>query len=162
MKTNKTLSIVMIVAVAFFTSCQDDVSKEMPNNLNANRLKNQTTPPPAKSAIPNYTFTGKESDPIELETAKTWTANYRKQNPGDREGHFFGFEIIKQILSQKGCMGIRAYYAIDANGNKQLLLVATDANGEDLMLESANSAARTEEGNIVADASYPCPGYCNH
>jgi hypothetical protein len=164
MKKNKTTSIALVVAFAFLISCNDDVSNETPRQLKESaNLTNGSVPPPAKSTVGDYTLTGKESDPISLETAKQWTANYRRQNPGEREAHFFGFEMIKLILAEKNCMGIRMYYALDEKGQKQLILVGVDAKGENLLPTTLKlNAARTESGkeNAVADASFPCPGTC--
>ena len=161
MNTKQLFSIALAGTFAIvISSCEDNMSNEMPNNLNT--ASSQLVPPPAKSTVGDYTFTGKESDPIALETAKAWAGNYRKKNPGEREGHFFGFEILNQILAQKGCMGIRAYYAIDEKGQKQLLLVGVDAKGENILPTSMklNPGTKTQADAIVADASFPCPSMC--
>jgi hypothetical protein len=162
MKTNKILSIAMAGTFAILTSCEDNAGNEMPNKVGETKTSSgKVAPPPAKSTVDNYTFTGKESEPIALETAKTWTANYRQKNPGQREGHFFGHEIIEQILAEKGAVGIRIYYALDEKGEKQLLLVGTDKNGENLLPSSLKlNSARAAGENIVADMSYPCPSMC--
>jgi hypothetical protein len=86
--------------------------------------------------------------------AKAWTANYRETYPVEIEAHFFGREIINQILSEEGCVGIRIYYALDENGNRQLLLVGVNANGDNLLPSVTNNE------NIIADMSYPCPTFC--
>ena len=94
-------------------------------------------------------FDGTEGDQIELATASTWTANYRNANPGATKGHFFGKDIINQILNQSGCMGIRIYYAHkDTAGTKELILVGAK-NTEDDMYKA-----------VVADFSRPCPNIC--
>jgi hypothetical protein len=97
-------------------------------------------------------FTGTEGEAIELAQAAAWTANYRKQNAevaNAAKAHFFGREILKQILEQEGCMGIRMYYALDDNGQRQLILIGVHAEGEDM-----------EEG-VVADKSTVCPPDCD-
>ncbi|MBI3218426.1 MAG: hypothetical protein HYZ44_02845 [Bacteroidetes bacterium] len=108
-----------------------------------------------------YTFNGTEGAPIELKTAKEWAANYRatlKDPKNDRVAHFFGFEIIQQILAEADCVGIRIYYGIDDKGEKQLMLVGADKSGENLL--PTEEKALAGGGNIVADMSFPCPSYC--
>jgi hypothetical protein len=94
-------------------------------------------------------FTGNESEQITLATAAEWTKNYRSTIPsGETLGHFFGMNMINSILAQTGVVGIRMYYALDNNGAKQLIMVGTDANQNDLY-----------EG-IIADKSTSCPPFC--
>lgn len=110
-----------------------------------------------------YTFDGKEGSPIDLSTAKTMVNNYKAKmkDPNETVAHFFGFEIIQKILMQPGCMGIRIYYGLGDNCEKQLLLVGADKNGNN-MLPRANVTgnALMAEQNTVGDVSYPCPSYC--
>lgn len=89
-------------------------------------------------------FDGTEGGKITLKDGGTMTAKYRQNNPGQRLGHFFGKDILNQILEQNGYMGIRMYYAMDANGNKELVIVGADADENDMT-------------NLVADVSCPCP-----
>lgn len=94
-------------------------------------------------------FTGNEAEEFPLETAEEWTANYQATiNTGDTVSHFFGKNIIKDILDQEGCMGIRVYYALDGNGDKQLIMVGANADEDDMY-----------EG-IIAEVSSPCPPSC--
>jgi hypothetical protein len=96
-------------------------------------------------------FTGTEGEAIDLAQAAAWTANYRKQHEGVTEAvkaHFFGRDIMQQILEQEGCVGIRMYYALDDNSQQQLILVGVNAEGQDM-----------EEGT-VADRSRVCPPDC--
>ena len=99
------------------------------------------------------TFDGSEGTAIELAQAVSWTKNYRSKAETDAEGvlikaHFFGREILGRLLEQKGCMGIRMYYARDEKGQKQLVLVGADAAGNDI-----------EE--LVVDGSKMCPPDCS-
>lgn len=101
-----------------------------------------------------YSFNGNEGQPIDLETAKQWAANYRAQNPGQTKAHFFGRVILQRLLEEPASLGIRLYYGIDDQGAKQLMAVGAIANGDDLLPGSGNN-------NIVADVSVPCPPYCS-
>ena len=78
-------------------------------------------------------FTGTEGESIDHKLAGEWTRNYRKANPGEIQGHFFGHTILESILTQKGCVGIRMYYALDDNQERHLVLVGVDTDGNDLL-----------------------------
>jgi hypothetical protein len=93
-------------------------------------------------------FTGNEAEKFPLETAAEWTANYRKKNPNGIKAHFFGMNIINEILAQDGCVGIRCYYALDDNGVQQMIIVGADKDENDLY------------NGIIAEKSLPCPTYC--
>jgi hypothetical protein len=94
-------------------------------------------------------FTGDEGEKFPLETAAEWTANYRKNNPNGIKAHFFGMNIINEILAQEGCVGIRSYYALDDSGVQQLIMVGVDKDENDLY-----------EG-IIGEKSVICPPYCS-
>lgn len=93
-------------------------------------------------------FTGDEAGEFPLETAAKWTANYREKNPDKIRSHFFGYKIIRKILDQEGCVGIRCYYSLDDKGVQQLIMVGANAQEEDLY------------NGIIAEISRPCPPMC--
>lgn len=94
-------------------------------------------------------FTGNEAEEFPLETAAKWTKNYRDtMKPGDPKAHFVGVNMIDKILNQRGVVGIRIYYALDDAGKKQLILVGTDADENDLY-----------EGVILERTAW-CPPFC--
>lgn len=121
--------------------------------------------PEAKSSgisIPNgrvANFDGTEGDPLDLATAKQWTANFRStlENANETQAHYFGNEIIQQVLGQVNCVGVRIYYALDDDGEKKLLIVGVDSKGENIL---STVGGRTSDGGGVVDFSYPCPTYC--
>ena len=78
-------------------------------------------------------FLGTEGESIEHQLAGQWTRNYREANPNEIQGHFFGHRILESILQQKGCMGIRMYYALDDNQERHLVLVGVDKDGNDMV-----------------------------
>ena len=92
-------------------------------------------------------FNGTEGGAISLQDGASLTREYRKKNPNETKGHFFGKDILLQIINQEGCMGIRMYYGIGESGQKELVLVGADANEDDMT-------------GLVADLSLPCPGLC--
>ena len=93
-------------------------------------------------------FNGTEGGEITLELGADMTAEYRDLNPNERKAHFYGKDILNDLLDQEGCMGIRIYFGIDSDGNKELVLVGADANENDM----------TE---LVVDISSPCPNLCD-
>lgn len=94
-------------------------------------------------------FTGNEAEQIPLPLACSWTANFRKDCPNQTKAHFFGKVILQAILNQEGCVGIRAYNAIDDDGKRQLVLVGVDATEKDMVT------------GIIAERSIPCPPFCD-
>ena len=94
-------------------------------------------------------FDGSEGGEITLLKGAELTSKYRDNNPNETKGHFFGKDILRQLLEQDGCMGIRMYYGIDEKGKKELVIVGADADENDM----------TE---LVADLSMPCPSRCGN
>jgi hypothetical protein len=92
-------------------------------------------------------FDGTEGAAIEPVIAGDWTRNFRENSSPGNNAHFFGRAILERLLDAEGAMGIRFYYGLDDDGNRQLLAVATDAEQNDLL----------EGENIVADESSCCP-----
>lgn len=97
-------------------------------------------------------FDGTEGERITLAEGAALTAEYRRQNQGDILGQFIGKDLINEILAQSDCMGIRIYYGINSNGEKQLVVVGADSNEDDML-------------DIIADkmnASPPFTGASNN
>ncbi|RYE16519.1 MAG: hypothetical protein EOP51_25635 [Sphingobacteriales bacterium] len=92
-------------------------------------------------------FNGSEGGPICLDDAAALTDKYRSLNPNSTNGHFMGRDILLRLLDQPGCMGIRTYYGIDADGKKQIVMVGADENEADML-------------DLIADMSQPCPHRC--
>ena len=95
-------------------------------------------------------FDGTEGSTVELETAAGWTENYRDNNQGETQGHFFGKDILEDILAQSQCKGIRIYYGENSGGDKKLILVGAIANEND----------QIASGDVIADHSVLCPTQC--
>ena len=94
-------------------------------------------------------FNGKEGEEISLETASSWTENYRNQMvSGDLKGHFFGKDHFNAILEQTDCVGIRIYNGMDDNGKPVLILVGAKVNEDDLV------------DGIIVDRAISCPDKC--
>lgn len=150
------LSLITSMALVCVMSCdeQDEklkVKSDFASNENVALVNKR---------VSGVRFDGSEGDALDITTARNWASNFRNtnENPDEILAHYFGTEIIQKILDQSGCVGIRIYYALDDAGEKKLLLVGVDANGENLLpLEGGRTS---DEGDVVADYSWPCPDYC--
>lgn len=150
--TKPPIALFAFILFATFVASCDEHDEKM-------ETKNETIQwDVSRNRTSSGTINSSVGDPIDLATAKSWAFNYRKSHPEETLSHFFGFEIIEKILSQADCVGIRIYYGINDAGEKQLMLVGVDATGENLLpLEGARIS---EDGNIIGDASWPCPSTC--
>lgn len=93
-------------------------------------------------------FDGTEGGEITLSSGAAMTEEFRLRNPNEIKAHFFGKDIINEILNQEGCMGIRLYYGLDEDGENQLVMVGADSDENDMT-------------DLVADLSHPCPNACS-
>jgi len=106
----------------------------------------------------NFKFDGSEGGVIPEPEARDMINNYKSGpavtwNQGV-VGHFFGKDLINDILSEPEAMGIRVYYGSTTQPETgalqpQLIMVGVDEDGEDLL----------DKGKIV-DISRPCPIFC--
>ena len=95
-------------------------------------------------------FNGSEAEKFPLEEAAKWTKRFRNTVPeGSTIAHFFGRDILLEILAQEGCMGIRVYYALDEENKRQLIAVGADANENDMF------------NGIIAEKTRACPPFCD-
>jgi hypothetical protein len=101
-----------------------------------------------------------DADSTTIVVTNKWKSNYTTINPDGIQAHFFGFEIINQILSATGCVGIRCYYALDDSGVQQLLLIGTTNDGKNILPKSL-TGGRTAEDGTIGDLSYTCPTRCS-
>jgi hypothetical protein len=85
---------------------------------------------------------------ITLTDASTMTGSFRRNYPNVTQGVYYTSNVFSDIMSQKGCVGIRIYNAIDDAGNMTNVLVGVDAKGNDLY-----------NGKIYDDGA-KCPPVC--
>ena len=93
-------------------------------------------------------FNGSEGGAITLQEGSALTKESRDRNPSAIKARFFGKDILNEILDQEGCMGIRMYFAEDADGNRELVLCGADSDENDML-------------DLIADLSLPCPDICS-
>ncbi len=86
---------------------------------------------------------------ISLAEAAQMTAAYRLDKaPDERLGGYFSRTAIEDILDQEDAVGIRYYYGLDEGGERVLVLVGADQNGNDLT------------AGAIREKSFPCPPWC--
>jgi hypothetical protein len=71
-------------------------------------------------------------------------------------GYQIGKNIIQEILSQPGCVGIRFYNALNEVGQKTLVYVGVDENNNNIYeysVVNGNGAIKLVDG-IVADRTF--------
>lgn len=94
---------------------------------------------------------------IGVELGTQMVKNYQVANPTDVQAYTIGRNIIDQILQQPGCVGIKFYNAINELGEKTLVYVGVDQNGN-AMVEQVSvevSGKMTTKHAIVADRARP-------
>jgi hypothetical protein len=90
----------------------------------------------------DYAAVGEE---ITHELAHEFIAAYEKAYPGEKRGYHLGRNIIDRILAQPGCVGMRFYYGLNEDGQKTLVYVGVDADGNDLV----KRAVITSNGDLT-------------
>jgi hypothetical protein len=90
---------------------------------------------------------------VGLELGTQMVKNYRQANPTDVQWYMVGREIIEKILAQPGCVGLKFYNAYNESGEKTLVYVGIDQNGQVILEYSVINVEGQlgEEKGIVAD-----------
>jgi hypothetical protein len=79
-------------------------------------------------------------------------------NPEDTRAVSYGKTVLEKILSQKGCVGIRFYFAKDKDGKQTLIFVGVDKDGKDI---TAPVNAKTQGDPSQTGGGGPiCPRLC--
>jgi hypothetical protein len=69
---------------------------------------------------------------ISLADGSIMTADFRTKFPNETKAVYYSLDVYTGLLSQEGCVGIRIYNALDANGDMTNVLVGVDEHGNDL------------------------------
>lgn len=69
---------------------------------------------------------------ITLQEGSTMTASFREKFPNETKAVYYSSNVYNDLMDQEGCVGIRIYNALDANGNMTNVLVGVDEHGNDL------------------------------
>lgn len=108
----------------------------------------------------------RQSQRIALQDAVELTQRYRKSAPASEHAGFFWAEGIQEILTQPGCVGLRYYHGLGADGAYRMVLVGVDAEGNDITAPTTSKrsklgAAGARGGEaVLLDHHFPCPPYC--
>ncbi len=88
--------------------------------------------------------------PIKESQAIALTHAFQSKNPKTNKAYFIGSELIKKIMEQENCIGIRIYNGHNAKtGEYNRVLVGVNAEGEDMV------------DGVIADELVPCPQHCS-
>lgn len=103
-----------------------------------------------KLANRNVAAIGEE---IGRELGAEMVRNFQSSFPTETQSFIIGRNIIDQILAQPGCVGIQLYNALNEMGQKTLVYVGIDANGDSMIEISTVDAngAIAQTPAIVAD-----------
>ena len=98
----------------------------------------------------NYAAIGEE---ISHELAVDFVHAFRTNFPTEQPGFTVGRDIIDQILAQPGCVGIRLYNAINEEGQKTMVYLGIDADGNNLLKRTVvmQDGTIAQDDAIVAD-----------
>ena len=90
---------------------------------------------------------------VGLELGTQMIKSYRQANPTDVQSYMVGREIIEKIMAQPGCVGLKFYNAYNEEGQKTLVYVGIDQNGNAILQYSVVTpeGQLAEEKGIVAD-----------
>ena len=79
--------------------------------------------------------------------------NFREANPNATPGYYIGRNIIDQILSQPGCVGISFRKCLSENNEEHLVYTGVNAEGKDILSYSVvtNTGDLAKYDGIVAD-----------
>ncbi len=92
-------------------------------------------------------FNGTEGSFISLNDGAVLTKTYRTNHKNKKIAQFFGKDKLLDLLNQTGAMGIRIYFG-ERDGDLELVLVAADANENDLL-------------DKILDKGWSCPTNCS-
>ena len=90
---------------------------------------------------------------IGMDLGAQMISDYRTTNPSDVTSYYVGRNILEQILNQPGCAGIKFYNAYNEVGEKTLVYVGVNAQGNVMLNVSSINVSGQLENNkgIVAD-----------
>jgi hypothetical protein len=90
---------------------------------------------------------------IDLQTAQDWARTYRRNPANTIKGHLIPRVDLEQLLACAEGVDVRAYFGIDERGEEKLMIVSTDADGNDLINDA--------RGQHIYDRSQACPSVCD-
>lgn len=97
---------------------------------------------------------------ISLQTAIDMTTLYRANRPSNFPiCETFSLGAVNKLLSAEGCTFLRIYYGMKKDNNTDAILVAVNANGEDI-LPSDSSVTVSGTNALILEDGFRCPEAC--
>lgn len=101
-----------------------------------------------------------------MEEARTMIKRYEnKISEEEARSHFFGRQLIDEVLTLKDCVGLRIFHAENEEGKRELVIVGESGQGK-LMLPTEGmqpaEAGHPEGYPHVVDNSILCPSACDY
>lgn len=69
--------------------------------------------------------------------------------------------VFDTLLAKNGCAGLRVYYGMSSDLKVHAIIVAIDADGNDILPVQTSLASTTEEGEDIAERGVRCPDLCS-
>ncbi len=85
---------------------------------------------------------------IDLDAALLLVREYRSRYPQNVKAHLVSASVIRLILDQPGCAGIRIYQGMNPDGTLAPVCVGVDSEGDDMT------------DGVLTDRFGPCPPLC--
>jgi hypothetical protein len=97
---------------------------------------------------------------ISLQTAIEMTRLYRANRPANFPvSESFEISAVQKLLATEGAAFLRVYYGMKENQEVDAILVAVNAEGEDI-LPSATTVTASADEPVVLEDGYRCPEFC--
>ncbi len=84
---------------------------------------------------------------ITLAEAAALTRRHRETKVSTEKAGSFHKDQVLALLAQPGCVGLRIYHGLNADGSRAFVLTGIDAKDNDLTGE-------------ILEKHFPCPPYC--
>lgn len=98
---------------------------------------------------------------ISLAQAIEMTARYRANRPENFPiSETFAIEAITKLMSAEGCQGIRIYYGMKENLEAHAILVAVNAEGEDILPLVGDESVLDGSNPVILEDAIRCPPVC--
>lgn len=94
-------------------------------------------------------FPPKRDHRITLADAVAMTKAHRAAAKDEVKGEMWPRDVFESLLAQPGCAGIRIYHGRGAKGERQMVMVAVDANATDMT------------SGAIMEIGMPCPPWCD-
>ena len=104
-------------------------------------------------------FDGTEGDAIAMADGSALTKEYRDNNPGQIKARFFGKDVLQEILNQPDCMGIRAYFAVNEDGENEydITLLLSHDNIPPKFIQRRRTREEMRQFRSVLFVLFMCP-----